>query len=358
MIVIFPMTGPLFFEGHDFHYPKPLIELSDKTLIEHAIDEFVDIPDVEFRFVIRQEDDRRFQLSSVIHQAAKSLPVKIFIVPDRTSGALCSVLLALPDEEITKTQEVIISNYDQKFTCKIAALIEGFHESDLDFGLFSFDSIHPKWSYVRIDSKGIVCEASEKNPISRHALCGLYYFKDKATLTDAILGVLRSASPSQEVFYVSEVLNKLVLMGKRGKIETICRDDYVNFYEPSILHEYHSLIGNKKDNLIKLTQSYVSSFNQRDIDAILEHFSEYAVLIDPSVNLSSKEQISKFLEDFFRSNQETRFTANSIHTSVDSSVIHFELAIGDKLYHGTDVIEWLDNKITKLQAYLTEVPYE
>jgi len=358
MIVIFPMTGSLFFEGNDFHYPKPLIELHDKTLIEYAIDGFTDIPDVEFRFVIKQDDDRRFKLSSIIHQATKGLPVQIFTVPDKTSGALCSALIALPDEDGAENQEVIISNYDQIFTTELFSLVSRFYNSDADFGLVSFDSIHPKWSYVRLDSEGIVCEASEKNPISRHALCGFYYFRDKATLTAAILNVLRAASPNQEVFYVSEVLNQLVLMGKKGEIETIFRDNYVNFYEPNIVHEYLSQTGNKKYSVTKLTQSYVSAFHRRDIDAILEHFSEDAVLTDPSVELSSREKISEFLKSFFHSNQETRFTAKSIHASEESSVIHFELAIGEKLYHGTDVIQWADKKIVKLQAYLTEVAYE
>jgi len=358
MIVIFPMTGPLFFEGNDFHFPKPLIELHDKALIEYAIDAFADIPDVEFRFVIKQDDDRRFQLSSVINQAVKDRSVKIFTVPDKTSGALCSALMALPDEGCAINQEVIISNYDQIFAVELSSLIKSFYNSDSDFGLVSFDSIHPKWSYVRLDSEGIVCEASEKKPISRHALCGLYYFKDKATLTAAILNVLRAASPSQEIFYVSEVLNQLVLMGKKGKVETISRDDYVNFYEPNIVHEYLSQTGNKKASVTKLTQSYVCAFDRRDVDAILEHFSEDALLTDSSVDLSGKKQIGEFLKDFFGSNLETRFTAKSIHASEESSVIHFELAIGDKLFHGTDVIEWRDKKITKLQAYLTEVAYE
>jgi len=82
------------------------------------------------------------------------------------------------------------------------------------------------------------------------------------------------------------------------------------------------------------------------------------MLTDPSVDLSSKEEISKFLKDFFDANKKTRFNAKSIHASEESSVIHFELAIGDKLYHGTDVIEWGDKKITRLQAYLTECAYE
>ena len=128
MIVIFPMTGSLFFEGNDFYYPKPLIELHDKTLIEYAIDGFTDIPDVEFRFVIKQDDDRRFQLSSVIHQAVKDRPVKIFIVPDKTSGALCSALMALPDEGGAEAQEVIISNYDQIFTVEVSSLINSFNK--------------------------------------------------------------------------------------------------------------------------------------------------------------------------------------------------------------------------------------
>lgn len=358
MIIIFPMTGPLFFEGKEFHYPKPLIELHGKTLIEHAIDEFLDIPNVEFRFVLKQDDDDRFQLSSVIQQAVKGRPVKIITVPGKTSGALCSALMALPENDKNKEEEVIISNYDQKFNIQLKLLLGEFRKNQPDFGLVSFDSIHPKWSYVRLDSDNVVCEASEKKPISRHALCGLYYFKSKMTLVSAILNILKTASANQETFYVSEVINQLVLMGKRGEVEKISRNGYINFYEPNIVLEYLSKVSHKTDKVTGLTKSYVNAFHLRDVDRVLEHFSEDALLSDPLVELSGKKEIQHFLEDFFHTNKEISFASKSIHASDSSSIIHFELTIGKKIFEGTDVIQWADGKITKLQAYLTQVANE
>lgn len=358
MIVIFPMTGSLFFEGNDFHYPKPLIELNQKTLIEHAIDSFVDLPNVDFRFVIKQDDERKFHLSSVIKQAVKGRPVSIITVPEKTGGALCSSLMALSTDVNYSDEEVIISNYDQMFKIDISSFIRKFRANKSDYGLVSFDSIHPKWSYVRLDPNGIVCEASEKNPVSRNALCGLYYFKSIKDLVDAIFNILRVASPSQEAFFVSEVINQLVLMGKKGKVEKIARDDYVNFYEPNLVHEYLAKKNLPADKLKGLTCAYVESFHKRDLAGVLEFFNENASLSDPSVNLNGKQEITKFLVSFFKTYGSTSFIKKSVHASDEISIIHFDLTVDGTLYQGTDVIQWENEKIKKLEAYLTEVSYD
>lgn len=354
MIVIFPMTGSLSFGGDDFRYPKPLIELNDKTMLENAIEAFLDIPQVEFRFIIKNEDDRRFKLSSLISQATGGKPFKIVTVPDETSGALCSALMALPFDNGREHEGVVISNYDQIFDVSVSWLIDQVSYKNTDFGLASFESIHPKWSYVRLDSEGFVCEASEKRPISNYALCGFYFFSDKSVLRDAIINVLKTASPTKENFYVSEVLNQLVLMGKRGRVQRIPRNSYVNFYEPNIVHEYQTRNIRREGLLVKSTQGYAHSFHNRDIETVLTYFSEDAILSDPSVRLVGKNEIANFLKKFFDKNPKLHFISKSIWTSEDSSVIHFELVASNKKFFGVDVIHWVDGRILSLQAYLTE----
>ena len=91
---------------------------------------------------------------------------------------------------------------------------------------------------------------------------------------------------------------------------------------------------------------------------MLAHFAEDALLFDPLVKLSGKNEIRSFLEEFFSANKEISFASKSILAHESSSVIHFQLAVGSKLYQGADVIQWADGKITKLQAYLTLVAHE
>ena len=185
--------------------------MHEKTLIEHAIDEYLDIPNVKFRFILKRDDDQRFQLSSVIKQAVKGLPVKIITVPGKTSGALCSALMALMDKGGDKDEEVIISNYDQKFNIQLNVLIEDFRKNKPDFGLVSFDSIHPKWSYVRLDSEGTVCEASKKLLVA--TLYVDYTTSKMKMLETATFNILSCFCLR---YFMFEVINQLVLMGKKG----------------------------------------------------------------------------------------------------------------------------------------------
>ncbi len=353
MIVVFPMTGQLFFDDSEYLYPKPLIEMSGKTMLETAIQTYSGIDNVSFKFVIREQDERHLKLGAVINQATKGFNVDVIKVPDRTAGSLCSALLALTD--IQKGAEVIISNYDQVLNVDINNYIDFYRSNKVDFGLVSFDSIHPKWSYVRLNDMGDVCEAAEKRPISRHALSGIYYFSCAQDFVSSAHQVLLSASPSQENFFISESINQLVLNGKRGVVKSIDRDNYFNFYDSHALSDYLSKEARPEKKLYRRTQDYVKAFDCGHVEKILTFFSEGAVLKDPGNNLKGKGELKRFLVDFFETNREVSFSAKKILVNESTSTIHFTLSLNDKVLEGVDVIAWEDGLIHSLAAYLTEV---
>ena len=59
-------------------------------------------------------------------------------------------------------------------------VIYQFINSDVDGGILTFESSHPKWSYAKIDNDGLVSEdiKAGKNPISTNATVGVYYWKE------------------------------------------------------------------------------------------------------------------------------------------------------------------------------------
>jgi len=54
--------------------------------------------------------------------------------------------------------------------------IAAFRRQELDAGTIVFDSVHPRWSFVKTNEKGLVIEAAEKRPPSRNATAGFYHF--------------------------------------------------------------------------------------------------------------------------------------------------------------------------------------
>src|SRR5262249_53105781 len=70
-----------------------------------------------------------------------------------------------------------------------------------------------RWSYARLENDRVVAVA-EKQPISRHATVGLYYFRSSVEfLRGAERMLLKNTSLSGE-FYVAPVYNELILAGK------------------------------------------------------------------------------------------------------------------------------------------------
>ena len=84
----------------------------------------------------------------------------------------------------------------------------------LDGAIMTFPNTHPRWSYASLED-GLVVAVAEKQPISRNATAGLYYFRRGVDFVRGAERMLfKNASFSGE-FYVAPVYNELILAGKR-----------------------------------------------------------------------------------------------------------------------------------------------
>ena len=78
----------------------------------------------------------------------------------------------------------------------------------------TFPNTHPRWSYVRTEDDRVVAVA-EKQPISRNATAGLYYFRRGGDFVQAAERMLLKNASRGGEFYVAPVYNELILMGRR-----------------------------------------------------------------------------------------------------------------------------------------------
>ncbi|MEB2791999.1 sugar phosphate nucleotidyltransferase [Campylobacter upsaliensis] len=86
---------------------------------------------------------------------------------------LCSALLAV--ELIENDEPLLVVNSDQIFEFDLNAKLAEFE--NYDAGVLSFESIHPRFAYVKCDERNLVLEAFEKRPMSKNAVAGFYYLK-------------------------------------------------------------------------------------------------------------------------------------------------------------------------------------
>ena len=87
-------------------------------------------------------------------------------------------------------------------------------QGNVDGGILTFPSTHPKWSYAKFNSLNNLTELQEKKPISEHATVGIYYWKHGADYVNYAEQMIGKNIRVNNEFYVAPVYNEAVLDGK------------------------------------------------------------------------------------------------------------------------------------------------
>ena len=247
MNLVIPIgSNSKFFPIEEHFYPKPLIEIQGKPMIQHVIENLTDR--TNFRkiiFVVRQEECDKFHLDNTLSLLSPSKPIIIRLRAD-TKGALCSVLLAI--EHINSDEPLVISNADQIFSpgC-IAENITTFTTSEVDAACLTFKSVHPRWSYVRTDANGLLTETAEKRPISQHAIAGLYFYRHGAEFIVHGMASIRRGASVDGAYFISPVFNEYILAGKKVGHMPVQNSSYHTFYSPKSIEDYESRFGSRSE---------------------------------------------------------------------------------------------------------------
>lgn len=237
--ILIPLGGKsTFFDYSEYQYPKPLIEINGKPMIQLIIENFASIQtDRKFIFIVKKNDCEKFHIDNII-QLLTNNTSKIIKISENTKGAACSALMAI--EELDNNNELIIANGDQIVDVDFSKVVQTFRDTNLDAGVITFNSVHPKWSYVRLNEDNIVIETTEKRPISTHAIAGFYYFN---TSNEFIQAAFRSISKDSNIdghYYIAPTLNELILDNKKVGVFTIENEQYHSFYSPKKVKEFEN----------------------------------------------------------------------------------------------------------------------
>jgi bifunctional N-acetylglucosamine-1-phosphate-uridyltransferase/glucosamine-1-phosphate-acetyltransferase GlmU-like protein len=232
-----------FFESADYPFPKPLAEIDGTPMIQHVIENLSTISEPKrFIFILSDADCTRYHLDSTVRLLAgdDSVIVRLF---NPSKGAACSALLAI--NYIGNDDPLLIVNGDQIFDVDLNAYLARLRALDSDAGCLTFNSVHPRWSYLRTENQDDIIETSEKHPISRQAIAGFYYFARGADFVLAAQLSIRKDACVDGVFYIAPVLNELVLLNRRLKALSVPNDAYHTFYSPKKIDEYQASRANR-----------------------------------------------------------------------------------------------------------------
>ena len=216
MNVLIPMAGAgSRFAEQGYTFPKPLIEVGNKPMIQVVVDN-LNI-DANYIFIVQKEHYEQYNLETVLNLVKPNCT--IVQVEGVTEGAACTTLLAR--EYIDNEEPLIIANSDQFVEWNSNEVLYAFSTEGVDGGILTFESSHPKWSYARTDENGWVTEVAEKKPISNNATVGIYYYERGTDYVNCADGMVEKDIRTNNEFYVCPVYNEFIERGGKVRIKQI-----------------------------------------------------------------------------------------------------------------------------------------
>lgn len=211
--VLIPMAGlGSRFADAGYTFPKPLIAVNDKPMI-HAVVNNLSIK-AKYIYIVQKQHFMQYNLHYLLNMITPDC--SIVIADGITEGAAVTALLA--KDLINSNQPLIIANSDQIVEWSSRDFVYDCMKQNVDGGIVTFKSTHPKWSYVKLNDAGYVEEVAEKKTISDIATAGIYYWKHGSDFVKYAEQMINNDIRTNNEFYICPVYNEAI--GDNKKIIT------------------------------------------------------------------------------------------------------------------------------------------
>ena len=235
--ILIPMAGAgSRFSNAGYTFPKPLIEVDHKPMIQVVVDN-LNI-NANFIYIVQKEHYEKYNLKYLLNLITPKC--KIVQVDGVTEGAACTTLLA--KEYINNDKHLLIANSDQFIEWDSSNFYYSVVGDNIDGSILTFKATHPKWSFVKLNDEGYVTELAEKKPISNTATVGIYCWNRGSEYVKYAEQMISKNVRVNNEFYVAPVYNEAIQDGK--KIKTYNIDKMWGLGTPEDLN--HFIEGYKK----------------------------------------------------------------------------------------------------------------
>jgi NDP-sugar pyrophosphorylase family protein len=210
-------------DSKSFPEPDCLAEVSGKPLLELIVENCRSIDNIKYTFVFLKEEIDNYSLDKVAKLLAPD--ANIVGIPSTTQGSLCSSLLAACN--FNGKDSLLIVSTNELVKINLNDPIKNFKNSRMDGGCIIMNSIHPRYSYVKLNKNNLVIEASQKNPISSHATAGIFWYQKTSDFIDGSKEMLRKDAHTDGNFYIAPVFNEMILKDKKIGVYEIGGSKYI-----------------------------------------------------------------------------------------------------------------------------------
>lgn len=215
--VLILASGKLHSKNSDNEFPLCLMEFDGSSLLERIFKNASRIKNSQFSFTFLETEATRYHMEKIAKLLVPS--ARCMNVPEMSQGSACTALMAAC--QLNQEAELLIISANELVDVDLAQVIEEFRYRTLDAGTLTFRSIHPRYSYVRLNSEGMVIEAAQREPISLFATAGVFWFAKTACFVECAKNLVRKDAHVDGNYFIAPTLNELVLKQKRIGIKEL-----------------------------------------------------------------------------------------------------------------------------------------
>jgi glucose-1-phosphate thymidylyltransferase len=215
--------------------PKPLLQLAGKTVLDHALDQFTSLPDLnqaEYVFIISQNQGNQIQMYMSENHPDKKVH---FVLQEEMRGQ--SHALWLAREHLNGP--VLMSFSDTLIVSDLAFLSQ--ETADAVAWVKEVDDPR-RFGVIETDSQGWATRLIEKPESldNNQVLVGFYYFRDGSSLVKAIEEQIRRGKSLKGEFYLTDALN--IMLETRAKMRPHNVDIWLDAGIPEAILETNRIL--------------------------------------------------------------------------------------------------------------------
>ena len=256
MIIIIPLGGlGTRFKKQGYIMPKALINIEDKPIIFHLLDNLNISNNIKFVYIPYNKEYLIYNFEKIICERYPRINFNFFILENNTTGAADTIRIALNNINIEDCP-ILSIDCDNFYTTDIINLWNGENK------VFTFNDtlFEPIFSYVTTNPNRVIIEnIIEKNKISDNACCGAYGFKSWFQLleyTNLISNI------SKDECYISSVIKKMINCKIEFKKENIQNKYYYSLGTPEQIRDYEfSFLFDLDGTLVNTDHIYIDVWN-------------------------------------------------------------------------------------------------
>ena len=205
------------------NYPSCLSEDDGISLLEKIVSNTKTLINSSYTFAFLKKEIDEYHLDRVANLLVNG--ANVVPISEGTMGSACTSLLAACDLDLDN--ELLIISANELVDVDLLLPLKKFKQSNYDAGTIVFKSIHPRYSYVKLNEESLVVQASQKKPISNTATTGIFWYKKTSLFIDAAKSCIVKSSLTDGKFYIAPTFNELLLKHLKVGIFEIQSNQYI-----------------------------------------------------------------------------------------------------------------------------------